>query len=94
MIVHLTIAKEVQAAIDNGADTLQKIRRRTKRNDDEVGDALAYLLLTTQTTLTETRNGKRLYLPARVLHAPFSDAPLSFSSLRGLMPRARSLNLV
>ena len=86
MIVNRTIAKEVQSAIDKGANTLPKIRRRTKRNDDQVGDALAYLLLTARTTRIETRNGKRLYFPNTVRRVRFDDAPRSFSTLRGLMP--------
>jgi hypothetical protein len=92
MIINLVIAKEVQSAINKGADTLQKIRRQTKRGERQIGEALAYLMLTAKTTRTRTRSdGKPLYLPTPSRRTCFDDAPLSFSTLRGLMPRARSL---
>ena len=91
MIDNLTLAKEVQKAIDKGARTLGAICRRTRLNPDQVGLALAYLLLTAKTTRTERRGNTRLYLPRRSQRVRFDDAPLSFSLLRGLMPRARSL---
>lgn len=91
MIDNLTLAKEVQKAIDKGAQTLRAICRRTKRKPDQVGQALAYLLLTARTTRTEIREGSRVYLPAvPPRRGPIKESPLSFSVLRALMPRARS----
>jgi hypothetical protein len=89
----LTLAKDIQKAIDKGARTLRAICRRTNRKADQVGRVLTYLTLTARTTRIETRGNTRIYLPRRSQRARFDDAPLSFSSLRGLMPRARSLNL-
>jgi hypothetical protein len=91
MIDNLTIAKEVQSAINKGAKTLPKIRQRTKRSDAQVRDALAYLMSIARTTRTERQGAARIYLPRRARPVRFDDAPLSFSLLRGLMPRARSL---
>lgn len=91
MIDNLTIANEVQAAINKGAKTLPKIRRLTKRSDTQVRDALAYLMSIARTTRTERHGPTRVYLPRRARPVRFDDAPLSFSLLRGLMPRARSI---
>lgn len=89
MTKNLTLAKEVQKAIDQGAKTINAICRRTNHKPDQVDVALAYLMLTAKTTRTETRGNSRVYLPRRSW-VRFDDAPLSFSLLRGLMPRARS----
>jgi hypothetical protein len=86
MISNLTIANEVEAAIYKGDRTLKAIRRRTKRNDDQIGDALACLIIAAGTVRSEVRKGTRLYFPARRKRGAFSDAPLSFSALPGLWP--------
>jgi hypothetical protein len=93
MIANPRVAKEVQAAIESGAETLSAICQRTNYTPDQVGYALAYLLLTAKTTRTETRGNDRLYFPVIPPRprGPLDDPPLSFSILRGLMPRARSL---
>lgn len=93
MIDNLTIAKEVQRAINKGAHTLKAIRRKTGRTPDQVGDALAYLTFTARAIRSEIRGETRVYLPVPKRRGPIGDA-LSFSVLRGLMPRARSINQI
>lgn len=93
MIANLTLAREVQRAIDKGAHTLGAICRRTNHKAVQVGDVLVYLVLTAKTTRIETRGETRHYFPRNSQRVRFDDAPLSFSLLRGLMPRARSISI-
>lgn len=86
MIANLTHAKEVQAAINRGDSTLTAIRRRTDRTDDQIGEALAYLIVVAGTVRSEIQGRTRMYFPARCRRGQINDAPLSFSTLRGLMP--------
>jgi hypothetical protein len=96
MTASLKIANRVYAAINSGARTQREIRQRTNLLEDEVGDALAYLLLTTGTIRTVTQGNSRLYFPTtprtndevtRERRETGNDGPLSFSTIRGLMPR-------
>jgi hypothetical protein len=99
MMANLKAVKRVYAAINAGARTQREIRRKTKLLEDQVGDALAYLLLTAGTIRTETHENSRLYFPTTPRMAAnahgaqrgcVNDSPLSFSTIRGLMPRTRS----
>lgn len=87
--------ERVKEAIRNGARTQKEIRNKANLNDDEVGDALANLLLWTREIRTELIDNNRVYflnedsinyrdelqLPKRK-----PDVPSSFSALQGLMP--------
>lgn len=86
----------VRDAIRKGAKTQREIAQETKLGKDEIGDALANLLLWTREIRTQVVDNTRLYylndsvdsgviddvrLPARK-----RDVPSSFSCLQGLMP--------
>ena len=88
--------ERVKEAIKKGARTQKEIRTAANLNDDEVGDALANLLLWTREIRTELVDNNRVYflndleplsyrddmpLPPRK-----RDVPSSFSALQGLMP--------
>ena len=88
--------ERVKEAIRNGARTHNEIRKGAKLSDDEVGDALASLLLWTREVRTELINNDRIYFlnelePANSrdelpLPKRKPDVPSSFSALQGLMP--------
>lgn len=88
--------ERVKEAIRNGARTQTEIRRAAKLSDDEVGDALANLLLWTREVRTELINNERMYFITELESAGNRDEPLvpkrkpdvpsSFSALQGLMP--------
>lgn len=87
----------VREAIRKGARTQKQIAQETKLGKDEIGDALATLLLWTREIRTEMVENTRFYymnendsslvreermnLPERK-----RDVPSSFSALQGLMP--------
>jgi hypothetical protein len=93
----LSPVERVRDAIRRGSRTQREIAQETKLGKDEIGDALANLLLWTHEIRTRVVNNTRLYflnddaetatvddgprLPARK-----RDVPSSFSSLQGLMP--------
>ena len=93
----LSPVERVRDAIRRGARTQKEIAQETKIGKDEIGDALANLLLWTREIRTQVQNNTRLYflndsaealnpedgpqLPARK-----RDVPSSFSCLHGLMP--------
>ncbi len=58
----MTPTERVLDTIRNGAKTQQEIRKRAKLGDDEVGDALAHLLLWTKEVKTEMVDNDRVYL--------------------------------
>jgi hypothetical protein len=98
-MANLKVAKRVYAAINAGARTQSEICQRTNLLEDQVGEALAYLLLTAGTIRTQTQEDSRLYFPTTprtVANEPgaqregVNDSPLSFSTIRWLMPRVRS----
>jgi len=96
----MTPVERVKDAIKNGARTQKEIRKRAGLSDDEVGDALANLLLWTREIRTHVVDNMRVYsindsaesvmfydetpIPARK-----NDVPGSFSALEGLMPGKR-----
>lgn len=93
----LSPVERVRDAIRKGSRTQREIAQETKLGKDEIGDALANLLLWTHEIRTQVVGNTRLYflndegeaatledsprLPARK-----RDVPSSFSSLQGLMP--------
>ncbi len=93
----LSPVERVRDAIRKGARTQREIAQETKLGKDEIGDALANLLLWTREIRTQVVDSNRLYflneasdssiiedspqLPARK-----RDVPSSFSCLQGLMP--------
>ena len=97
VISKLSPVERVRDAIRRGAKTQREIAQDTKLGKDEIGDALANLLLWTREIRTEVQDNTRLYflnesgeaasqddgpqLPPRK-----RDVPSSFSCLHGLMP--------
>lgn len=93
----LSPVERVRDAIRRGSRTQKEIAQETKLGKDEIGDALANLLLWTHEIRTQVVENTRLYflndsaevatvddgprLPARK-----RDVPSSFSCLHGLMP--------
>jgi hypothetical protein len=93
----LSPVERVREAIRRGSRTQREIAQETKLGKDEIGDALANLLLWTHEIRTQVMGNTRLYflndaeevtavedsprLPARK-----RDVPSSFSCLQGLMP--------
>lgn len=90
--------ERVREAIKKGARTQREIVQETRLGKDEIGDALANLLLWTREIRTQTVDNTRYYF---VCESPESqaareetsklpqrkrDVPSSFSALHGLMP--------
>src|SRR5687768_18425203 len=84
-------------AIRRGSRTQREIAQETKLGKDEIGDALANLLLWTHEIRTQVVDNTRLYFindstetagveEALRLPARKRDVPSSFSCLHGLMP--------
>lgn len=89
--------ERVREAIRKGARTQKEIRKGAGLGDDEVGDALANLLLWTREIKTQIIDNTRHYfinesadLPIReeAFNIPqrLADVPSSFSTMQGLMP--------
>jgi hypothetical protein len=96
-ISKLSPVERVRDAIRRGAKTQREIAQETKLGKDEIGDALANLLLWTREIRTEVQDNTRLYFlnesadPANHEDNPKlpprkRDVPSSFSCLHGLMP--------
>jgi len=93
----LSPVERVHHAIRKGARTQREIAQDTKLGKDEIGDALANLLLWTREIRTQVIDTTRVYFinesgDAAVIqdspHLPArkGDVPSSFSCLQGLMP--------
>src|SRR5215218_3108090 len=93
----LSPVERVRDAIRRGSRTQREIAQETKLGKDEIGDALANLLLWTHEIRTQVMDNTRLYFlndetdPAELeegvrLPARKRDVPSSFSCLHGLMP--------
>jgi hypothetical protein len=87
----------VKEAIRKGARTQREIAQETKLGKDEIGDALANLLLWTREVRTAVVENTRMYFVNDCPEAIISqsdhlvprrkrDVPSSFSALSGLMP--------
>ena len=94
----LSPIERVREAIRKGARTQKEIAQETRLGKDEIGDAIANLLLWTREIKTEVVDNTRLYslnesaetvmLREEKLAVPRRkrDVPSSFSALQGLMP--------
>ena len=93
----LSPVERVRDSIRRGARTQKEIAQDTKLGKDEIGDALANLLLWTREIRTQIVDNTRTYYlndaadaadldDAPVLPARKRDVPSSFSCLQGLMP--------
>ncbi len=97
MLSKLSPAERVREAIRKGARTQREIAQETRMGKDEIGDALANLLLWTREIRTEIVDNTRHYYlnetEASLLRNQSSvtperkrDVPSSFSAIQGLMP--------
>lgn len=97
LLSKLSPVERVREAIRKGARTQKEIAHETRLGKDEIGDALANLLLWTREIKTQIVDSNRQYfmnesseLPIReeALNIPRrkGDMPSSFSALQGLMP--------
>jgi hypothetical protein len=94
----LSPLERVREAIKKGARTQKEIAQETRLGKDEIGDAIANLLLWTREIRTEMVDNTRLYfinespeallIREEALNMPRRkrDVPSSFSALPGLMP--------
>ena len=92
----MTPVERVRDAIKRGARTQKEIAQDTKMGKDEIGDALANLLLWTREIRTGMVDNTRVYFindsPESVAQESLRiprrkrDVPSSFSCLQGLMP--------
>ncbi|MEK6281321.1 MAG: hypothetical protein AABN95_13290 [Acidobacteriota bacterium] len=92
----LSPIERVREAIKKGASTQREIAQETRMGKDEIGDALAHLLLWTREIKTEMVDNTRIYsinesgvaLREETFNVPQRkrDVPSSFSALQGLMP--------
>jgi hypothetical protein len=97
LLSKLTPVERVREAIRKGARTQKEIRNEAKLGDDEVGEALANLLLWTREIRTKMVDNNRHYILCESTELPSSedaiklprrkgDVPSSFSAIQGLMP--------
>lgn len=99
VISKLSPIERVREAIKKNARTQKEIAQETKLGKDEIGDALANLLLWTREIRTEVVENTRMYFINESTQLAFSagdggpriprrkpDVPSSFSALQGLMP--------
>jgi hypothetical protein len=94
----LSPIERVREAIKKGARTQKEIAQQTRLGKDEIGDAIANLLLWTREIRTQTVGNTRLYFISETTEALQAsqetsnlpqrkrDVPSSFSALHGLMP--------
>ena len=97
LLSKLTPGERVKEAIRKGARTQKEIRKATGLGDDQVGEALANLLLWTREIRTQMADNTRHYFlnesaelsiktePVRIPERK-ADVPSSFSAIQGLMP--------
>lgn len=97
MLNKLSPLERVREAIRKGSRTQREIAQETRLGKDEIGDALANLILWTREIRTEIVDNTRHYylnesetslLREECLNVPGRkrDVPSSFSALQGLMP--------
>lgn len=99
VISKLSPIERVREAIRKNARTQKEIAQETKLGKDEIGDALANLLLWSREIRTEVVDNTRMYFINESPEVAFStaqeelriprrkpDVPSSFSALQGLMP--------
>jgi len=97
LLSKLSPIERVREAIKKNARTQKEIAQETKLGKDEIGDALANLLLWTHEVRTEVVDNTRMYFINEVTEPMIQpetpriprrkpDIPSSFSALQGLMP--------
>jgi hypothetical protein len=97
LLSKLSPVERVREAIRKGARTQREIAQETRMGKDEIGDAIANLLLWTREIKTQIVENNRHYfinesadLPIRegAFNIPQrkGDVPSSFSAIQGLMP--------
>jgi hypothetical protein len=98
LLSKMTPVERVKEAIRKGARTQREIAQETRLGKDEIGDALANLLLWTREIKTVVVDNTRVYslnespeallVREEELNVPQRkrDVPSSFSALQGLMP--------
>ena len=98
LLSKLSPIERVREAIKKNARTQKEIAQETKLGKDEIGDALANLLLWTHEIRTEVVDNTRMYfindasesvvmqVDAPPLPRRKPDVPSSFSAIQGLMP--------
>lgn len=97
LLSKLSPVERVREAIRKGARTQKEIAQETRLGKDEIGDALANLLLWTREIKTQIVDNNRLYFINESAELPIreeafniprrkGDMPSSFSALQGLMP--------
>jgi hypothetical protein len=97
LVSRLTPVERVKEAIRKGARTQKDIAQETKLGKDEIGDALANLLLWTGEVRTEVIDNTRMYFinecdatissdTGPAVPSRKRDVPSSFSALQSLMP--------
>lgn len=99
VVSKLSPIERVREAIKRNARTQKEIAQETKLGKDEIGDALANLLLWTREIRTEVIDNIRMYFINESTQLPFStaeggariprrkpDVSSSFSAMQGLMP--------
>lgn len=94
----LSPVERVREAIKKGSRTQREIAQETRLGKDEIGDAIANLLLWTREIRTEVVDNTRVYfinespeallIREETVNLPQRkrDVPSSFSALQGLMP--------
>jgi len=97
----MTPVERVREAIRKGARTQREIAQETRMGKDEIGDALANLLLWTREIKTQIVDNIRVYFinessesvmfydETPNIPARKGDVPSSFSAIEGLMPGKR-----
>jgi hypothetical protein len=97
LLTKLSPVERVREAIRKGARTQKEIAQETRLGKDEIGDAIANLLLWTREIKTQIVDNNRLYFINEAAELPIredtfsiprrkGDMPSSFSALQGLMP--------
>jgi hypothetical protein len=97
LLSKLSPVERVREAIRKGARTQKEIAHETRLGKDEIGDAIANLLLWTREIKTQIVDNTRLYFINESAEMPIreetfnvprrkGDVPSSFSAIQGLMP--------
>jgi hypothetical protein len=97
LLSKLSPVERVKEAIRKGARTQKEIAHETRLGKDEIGDAIANLLLWTREIKTQINDNTRHYFMNESADLPIreeafnlpqrkADVPSSFSAIQGLMP--------
>ena len=97
LLSKLSPVERVREAIRKGARTQKEIAKETSLGKDEIGDAIANLLLWTREIKTQIVDNTRFYFINESAELPIreetpniprrkGDVPSSFSAIQGLMP--------